>query len=393
MVQEALANNRNLRATALRLRAAREDLITSKARLLPNADARTGYSASTGKNVSSADRYSLNFGVNWEADVWGRLRDRDAAAQADFASDLADQRGRELSLAANTAQAWCDLVTAQKQLDLARATLASYKRALPAVRRGYEASTLRAVDLQFARNNIANAERTLRQRELGKGNAARNLEVFLGRYPAAEISAGAELPELTGKVPAGLPARLLSRRPDLVSAASQVYRSARLTAAARKDLLPRLRISSDLSNNGQQRLSRVFDPNFILFSAAANLTQTLYDGGTLKARARAALLQNRASLESYAQTALNAFREVESALHADTSLREQEVYLSQEAEQTTRAEKRALRDITLGIPGATFLEYLEAQRRAENARASLIRLRNQRLQNRIDLYLALGGGY
>ncbi|MEJ6718607.1 MAG: hypothetical protein QNK82_08965, partial [Akkermansiaceae bacterium] len=93
------------------------------------------------------------------------------------------------------------------------------------------------------------------------------------------------------------------------------------------------------------------------------------------------------------RVALLAFREVESAIAADRSLTEQQVFLEKEVKQTKLAEKRALSDITLGIDGASFLEYLEAQRRSENAGISLIRLKNQRLQNRIDLHLALGGDY
>ncbi|MDB4511727.1 hypothetical protein N9081_07280, partial [Akkermansiaceae bacterium] len=120
------------------------------------------------------------------------------------------------------------------------------------------------------------------------------------------------------------------------------------------------------------------------------LAQTVYQGGALSARARAALEQNRAAIEDYTRLALLAFREVESAVGTDRSLTEQERYLRQEVKQSQLAVKRALSDISLGIDGASFLEYLEAQRRAEAAGISLIRLKNQRLQNRIDLHLALG---
>ena len=390
LISEALRHNQNLQTAGARLRATRESLITARARLLPRVNAGGGYSVSDARNQATRDSYSLNFSVGWEADLWGRLRNLQAATQANYASQAADFQGAILSLSANTAQAWYDLVTAEAQLKLAKTTLASYERALPAVQRGYEASTLRAVDLQFARNNIVNAKRTLAARRLARGNAARNLEVFLGRYPSAGLTAGVTLPELSPLPKSGTPASLLERRPDLAAARADVFRAANQAEAARKDLLPSLSLTARASN-GQRRFSRFVDPTFLLYTAAANLSQTVYNGGALRAEARAALERHRALLHTYAQTALRAFREVEAALDADESLTEQEQLLSQEAAQTTQAETRALRDITLGLPGASFLEYLEAQRRAENARAALLRLRNTRIQNRLDLYLALGG--
>lgn len=118
----------------------------------------------------------------------------------------------------------------------------------------------------------------------------------------------------------------------------------------------------------------------------------LYAGGALTAEARAALDRNDAELNFYAQAALGAFREVESSLSADRSLAAQEKFLASELEQAALAERQAERDYSEGI-NANILSVLEAQRRANNARLSMIRLRNQRLQNRIDLHLALGGDF
>ena len=98
-------------------------------------------------------------------------------------------------------------------------------------------------------------------------------------------------------------------------------------------------------------------------------------------------------MQDYQQAALEAFREVESALAAEVSLAEQENYLRREVEQAALAERQSSRDYADGIEGADILDVLEAQRRANNARSSLIRLRSDRLLNRIDLHLALGGDF
>ncbi|MEC8943174.1 MAG: TolC family protein, partial [Verrucomicrobiota bacterium] len=124
-----------------------------------------------------------------------------------------------------------------------------------------------------------------------------------------------------------------------------------------------------------------------------SLTQTVYQGGAPSAQARAALDRNRSAIHDYTQSVLQAFREVESALQIDHSLREQERFLLVEVDQASKAQAAAERDLGLGIEGSSVLEILESQRRAVNARGTLIRLRNQRLQNRFDLHLALGGDY
>jgi len=136
--------------------------------------------------------------------------------------------------------------------------------------------------------------------------------------------------------------------------------------------------------------SRLLNPDFLLYSAAASLSQTLYSGGRLSAQAQQALESNRIALKNYAQSALIAFREVESALDTELSLAKQETFLITEVDKAALAERFAERAY---IEGGNILSVLEAQRRVNNARANLIALKNQRLQNRIDLHLALGGSY
>ena len=392
IVKDALAHNQGLKAAAYRLKAAREGTIIGRASRLPAINASTSYRKTDSQEVSSNENYSISLNAVWEPDLWGRLRNLDYSARANYSASIADFRGARLSLAANTAKAWCNLVTSEQQLELAKTNVESFSQALIVVERRYKANTLRSVDVQFARNNVANSKRSLSVRQLGRDNAARNLEVLLGRYPAATINSSIDLPSLSESIPIGLPSKLLERRPDLEAARSRLVASAQNAEAARKSLLPNLRLTGG-SSNGADTFRRAFDPNFLVYSIASSLAQTVYQGGALSARARAALEQNRAAIEDYTRLALLAFREVESAVGTDRSLTEQERYLRQEVKQSQLAVKRALSDISLGIDGASFLEYLEAQRRAEAAGISLIRLKNQRLQNRIDLHLALGGDY
>ncbi|MDA0814690.1 MAG: efflux transporter outer membrane subunit [Verrucomicrobia bacterium] len=398
MVNEALEHNQNLKVAAARLRAAKEGTIIGRARRLPSVDfSGSGSRTRTGNGPDdSPDRstsYGLSLNASWEIDLWGRLRDLDLASYEDFLAASADFRGARLSLAANTAKAWCNLITARQQATLALETRNSYVRNFRITERNFKAGDVSAsaLDVQFGRNNIASAERELIDRELSRDEAKRSLEVLLGRYPAAALEGRDQLPELPKDVPVGLPSELLLRRPDLVAAAADLRASAKRADAARKDLLPSIRLSGRGSSSSEELGKMLVDPEYIVWNVASSLAQTVYGGGAPTAEARQSLAQNEIAIRTFAEIALQAFREVESGLAIERSLASQEEFLATELQQANLAEVQASRDYSEGIVG--ILEILEAQRRAVNARRSMISLRNQRLQNRIDLHLALGGDF
>ncbi|GAA5483481.1 outer membrane protein OprM [Haloferula sargassicola] len=395
-VDAAMAHNQDLAAAAARMRSARYVRLAGRSRVLPQASLLTSGNLSRSENgrarSSSSESYGLTVSSSWEADLWGRLRDLNAADDADYLATRALFRGARLSLAAATARAWCNLIAAEQQLQLATVTLDSFQRNLRISERNYKGTGQGALDVQFGRTNVASARRDLESRRLARDEAARALEVLTGAYPSGKTRAGHELPELKRRVPAGLPSELLERRPDLAAARAGILATARRADAARKSLLPSLGLSTS-AGTPVSAFNKLLNPDYLVASIGANIAQTLYSGGALGNQARAALEQNQASVHDYHQAALTAFREVESALDADHSLGEQERYLVTEVEQAALAEKQATRDYADGIEGSDILDVLEAQRRANNARSSLIRLRNERLLNRIDLHLALGGDF
>ena len=134
------------------------------------------------------------------------------------------------------------------------------------------------MDVQFGRNNVASAERNLRSQILRRDEAARTLELLLGRYPSGELKATPNLPTLRRQIPAGLPSDLLVRRPDLTAGRERIYASARRADAARKSLLPSLRLTGS-GSNGSSDLQKALDPSFLTWSIASSLAQTLYQGG------------------------------------------------------------------------------------------------------------------
>jgi multidrug efflux system outer membrane protein len=347
----------------------------------------------TASRIARDSNYGLTLDASWEIDLWGRLRDLDHAAHADYVAAQADFGAARLSLAANTAKAWFDLITAGQQVKLAKETLDSYERNYRIIERNYKAGdeTASPLDVQFGRTNVAAAERAVVQRGLAREESARTLEVLIGDYPSSALKGRDELPKLGREIPSGLPSGLLERRPDLVAAEADVLASAKRAGAARKSLLPSFALTGRASTSSQRLSDMLLDPEAIVWNAASSVAQTVFDGGAPTAQARQSLAQNEASIRRYASLVLQALREVESALATEHSLAAQEEFLAVELRQASLAETQAARDYSQGIVG--ILEVLEAQRRAVSARNSMIMLRNQRLQNRVDLHLALGGGF
>ncbi len=404
LVAEAIDHNRDLRAAAARLRRVQEGMIAGRAARLPWIDAsgsgsyaESRFDDGTGDLRPFVNSKSSRFSTSasWEVDLWGRLENLHHATIEDYNAESANYRGARLSLAANTAKAWCNLITARQQVELARQTRDSFKRNSRIIERGNKAGdpTSSALAVNFGRNQVASAERALISRTLARDEGRRFLELLLGRYPATALEGREALPTLGQAIPAGLPSELLMRRPDLAGAAANLRASAQRASAARKSLLPSINLSAGGSSTGAslELQDLIRDPVAIAWNVATSLTAPIYRGGALRAQARQALATNDVAVANFSIIALDAFREVESALAREHSLATQDGFLETELQQANLAEANADRDFSDGLVG--ILSVLEAQRRASNARSSMIALRNARIQNRIDLHLALGGDF
>ena len=397
IVDEVFLYNPGYQAAAAQLEAARERAVPARAARLPAITARGNSLRSRDGNGPAPDtlrsNYRLSLSLDWEIDLWGRLSDLDEAAQADLEEATAVFRGARLSLAATTARTWFDYITTIQLVDLAEETRDSFARNLRITERNYKAGdeTVSPLSVQLSRSTVAAAERALIRARLNRDEAARSLEVLLGRYPSAAVEGRASLPALPVAIPVGLPSRLLARRPDLVAAEAELIASARRADAAYKDLLPSLGLNAD-GVTTSDALSRILlDPEYIVWSVASSLVQQVYQGGEPVAAAREALAENEVAIRRYAELALLAFQDVESTLDTERSLAEQQAFLEVELKQANLALAQAEREYSEGLVG--ILELLESQRRAVNARTDMIELRILRLRNRVDLLLALGGDF
>lgn len=393
LVAEALIGNFDLQRTASRVQSFQAQRKATNAGRWPSLSATLEASRSeqdiAGITVKSDD-YSLQAVLGWELDIWQRLTNRTRAAMLDVESVEADLQAARLSLAANVARAWYDAVAAKRQVAFSEATEKSFANNLEVIETRYRNGIGDALDVTLARANLESARSQTEARRIQSDNSVLLLETLLGRYPARELAIAEKIPDVTPVPGSGVPADLVERRPDLRSARLSMLAETERLKAANKNYLPTLNLTGSYASVSDD-FGNVFDFDDLVWRIASQLTAPLFQAGRLEAeRELAAATQNQAVL-NYASTALVAFREVESALRAEQFLKTQQQALEKAVVESERAEVLAGERYASGLVDITTL--LDAQRRAVEARRSLIDLRNQRLQNRINLHVALGGDF
>ena len=195
---------------------------------------------------------------------------------------------------------------------------------------------------------------------------------------------------MPSSIPGGLPAELISRRPDLAAAELRLSAAGHRFDSARRSLYPRLVLTGS-GGTSTQEFKDLLDGDFGVWSVMAGLTQPLFQGGRLRAGADQARAASDEILARYAGTVLNAYREVETALVSEEHFELRRQALEEATRQASAARILAEDRYRSGL--TQFITVLESQRQAVQAESDLIAARQQLLNNRIDLVLALGGGY
>ena len=391
LVSEALLENRNIKAAYARLEAAGAQLKVSKAGRKPviNGSAQVSRNQRGNDIFPSSNNINLNTNISWEWDLWGRVRDGIAGSQLNIEANKADLAGANLSVAGQVSQNWFDLTEARLLSELSDREVITRERSLRLTQRRYEGGVSESSDVRLASSTLANAKATRAQRAQTFASISRGLEVLLSRYPAQELAAATDLPELPPLSGAANPQYVLSKRPDLLAAEARLLAQGLQVDEARRALRPSLTFSANPGLLGTS-LANTFDPNAFAATIAASLTRPLYQGGRLKAGVAQQKAILKQQIEDYANTALTAFLEVENALDAEKRLLEQEVALRQALDDSRKAEERLELRYSEGL--ATILQLLDAQSRSLTAEGQLIAARKGRLSNRVRLHMALGGG-
>jgi outer membrane protein, multidrug efflux system len=285
--------------------------------------------------------------------------------------------------------AWISLNEALAQERIAVLSYEARERLVTITERRVKSGLLGPLELRTARSTLAGAEAVIAARRQASLEAARRLEILLGRYPAAEIEAPASLPQLAPMQVEGSPVLLLSRRPDIAALEARVIAAGLRAEQARLAMRPSLRLTGSGSTSAVEFEDAV-DPQLIAARLIAGVAQPLFTGGRLKAQEDAARAQAEAAVATYAAGVLDAWREVENALTGDVLLAQQEAAQAVAFEEAQYADDLAERDFIEGT--ISIFNFIDAQTRALSAESQLVSARANRAINRVSYHLALGGG-
>ena len=399
LVHEAVDQNYNLKSGRSRISQVLERSRIANAGRLPKLDG--GINSSRSQTLRgaafrtvTATNHNLLVDFSWEADIWGRVKNlRDA--QLDLAvAETNIYEWTRLSLAANVVKTTLEIAESRQQIGITRRNLKSLQTNLDILDAKLEAGggdDRTALEISLSRADIARSKSSILVEKRQIDAASRSLEILLGRYPKGQIKTLSTLPRVGRKIPAGLPSELLLRRPDLIAAEYQVDAKLKDLAASRKALLPAIRLTGRTGTSTTRVFQDLFDIKNLIWNVGGNLSAPLFAGGRLRSDIRLDEHERDEFIANYANKALTAFREVETALSAEGYLIKQTEALQVAVTEARRAEKLSQSQYEKGL--VDIITLLESQRRYFGAQSSLLQVRLQLLQNRVDLYLALGGDF
>ena len=398
----AFESNPNLKIAGTRLEIAWAQAGISESDLFPQIGLSNGLSTSQMNmaqfgvslpNIPSkfnSQRHNLTLGAQWELDLWGRVRAGKQAARANALSQAADFAGARHSLAGQIAKSWMLSIESRQQLRLARSTVATYETTVERVRARFEQGVRSSLDLRLATASLAASKANVAEWISLTNQTTRQLEILLGKIPSNKLEVPENMPLMPSTIPVGIPAEILSRRPDIVAAEQNLNAAGANFQQAKASLYPQISLTSSTGTSTSE-LSDLVSGDSLIWNIGANIMQPLFQGGRLRQNVKIQQANLKAAESNFRSVFINALNEVENALDAEVQLEIMDTSLEEANKQSKAAANIAQERYDQGLEN--IITLLEARRRSIEAESRWWLIRRQRIDNRINLHLALGGGF
>lgn len=390
LIGQALANNRDLRAAAANIAAARAQYRIQRAERLPRIDA--GGGASVGDNGAGTDTdFSANAGVNgFEVDLFGRVASLTRAQQNRYFATEAAARGTRLALVGDIANAWLTHAADASLLRIAQETAANAERSVRLTGARLRGGIAPRTDLRQAEQIMEAARADVAEQRTALAQDSNLLQLLVGAPidPALLPRSIEEAAPQIGELPAGLDSRILLRRPDVLEAEFQLRAANAEIGAARAALFPTISLTGVLGL-ASSALTGLFSGGAFSWSAGANVDYPIFRAGAGRAGVELSEAQRTAALAGYERAIQSGFREVADALARLGTMAEQL--------RATRAQTEAAADTFRLVEARyrggidSFLASLDAQRSLYAAQRTLVTTRLTQATNLVGVYRALGG--
>jgi multidrug efflux system outer membrane protein len=406
LVDEALANNLDLKVALARIEAARSQVTLAQSNLVPSVNLyangnRSRISAVTAPPLPSGvgqtnNDFGLSVGLSYELDVWGKYRSGLLASTNDLTASRYYRETVRIGVAADVAAAYFRLRAADAELQLLQDTLQLRTDIVTLQRDRFEGGIIGEYDLRTAEAErsavVADIART--QKAIGQLESA--VATLTGRSPRAvftpEVTRGASIETVTAvpQLPSGLPSGLMERRPDIRRTEALMAASDLRIQEARANYFPALSLTGAYGVESAV-LSSLFTGPAGLWSLGLGLVQPLIGLKSIEAQVELATARRDQTLVEYQQTVQTAFREVHDALVANRSAREVLAAETDRRNQIGKAYDVALLRYDAGR--TSFLEVIDAQRQLLAADTLRIGAARDAKLSIIDFAKALGGGW
>ena len=388
LVQEAIAFNSDLRVAAARVDQAAAYVKAAGATLYPQVNllARGGGTLSG----DSSGLEGVGVFVNWELDLWGRVRAGREAARLQYLSVELDATYAMQSIAALVAKSWFLATEARLQKGVAEEMMGSAERLAALARDRLRVGKGDEYEVALAQASVQIYRDAVQQLDLSYRQSLRALETLVGRYPAAAIEVAPKLAAVPAPVPVGMPSELLERRPDVVAAERRIALAFYRTEEAKAARLPRISLTAAVSSISSE-LFVLKDRDNPVWSAGASLAAPIYLGGALDAQVEIRTAEQKQAVADYGRIGARAFGEVEGALSSGFTLEERAAILAQALKEYERALELA--NVRYRVGSGDLRGVQQQQLAVYGTRTSLLRVRSEQLVQRVNLYLALGGGW
>jgi NodT family efflux transporter outer membrane factor (OMF) lipoprotein len=391
LIAEALARNADLATAAIRIRIARLNLGLQGEAMMPALSASAGSLASKslkGNDGTLTRSHSVSASLSWEVDLWGRLASARDAAQWELQATMQDRQSAALALVGDVARNYWQIAFLNERIRLSDASIAYAEKTVALAHIRYQAGAVSRIDLLQAEQSLA-SQRAAHSAYLGELEQARTtLALLLGGPPSKNISEAQTLP--AGELPiveGGLPASLLSRRPDLQAAELRLRESLATADNSRLAYYPDLTLTGT-AGSASERLRKVLDNP--VGSLAAGLTLPFLQYSEMHLRTGVSRAEYELAVVQYRQALYAALGDVENALSARQQYITQGGHIALSLDRAEAAEKiNETRYRSGSIPMQTWLDSQETLR---SAQASMLQNRYDQLGAQITLNLSLGGG-
>lgn len=401
LIAKTVENNFDVAAAVKRIAMARNMVREAEAGYYPTISLSAGWSKEQDSGAaespvipsSRSSSFTLGADMNWEIDLFGRIRANVKSQKAALNVARADYNGVLVSLCAKVASAYIQLRVCQKQLSVNRAHISSQEKVVKMTEARFEAELASMLDVTQARTVLYNTESTLPGIQSQIRTLINTLSILVGEYPgalASDLAVESALPEYVLSINTGVPSDLLRRRPDIQQAEMTLAQYAAQIGISKKDFLPTLSLTGSIGTEAH-KAGNLFGEHSLAYTIAPQLTWTLFDGLARNYRVAEAKLQFEGAIDTYNLTVMNAVCEVDNALQEYNAALKSIELQRKVVEQSEKALTFAINLYKTGL--TAFSNVVDGQMSWLSSQNELVSLEGKALSSLITIYQALGGGW